>query len=118
MSPKTVYIAHPISGDVERNCKKVLDICKEIHSKETVPVVPYLVSLKYLDDSIETDRERGISVNLEYFRRGFIDELWLYGDTISPGMEKEISLAKELGIPTVCKTKATELALRNISSIK
>ena len=38
---------------------------------------------------------------MEMFHRGFIDEVWLYGDKISIGMKEEILLAKSLGIPVI-----------------
>ena len=105
---KTVFIAHPISGDIKGNMKKVLAICEEIHSKDIIPVAPYLVSLQYLNDEIIEDRELGVDANLECFHRGYIDELWLFGDKISSGMKQEILLAKELNIPIVSKTDGTK----------
>ena len=105
---KTVFIAHPISGDIDGNVKKVLAICERIHTKELVPVAPYLVSLQYLNDEVVEDRELGIEANLECFRRRYVDELWLFGDRISEGMKGEIALAKELNIPIVPKTDGTK----------
>jgi hypothetical protein len=75
---KMVFIAHPIRGDVKGNIRRVISICKEIHTNEIIPVAPYLVSLQYLDDEVMEDRELGVDANLEYFRRGYIDELWLF----------------------------------------
>jgi hypothetical protein len=111
---KTVFIAHPISGDIEGNRKRVLAICERVHSREIIPVAPYLVSLQYLDDSLVEDRVLGIDANLECFHRRYIDELWLFGDRISSGMKEEIKLALECGIPIVPKTKATRQALKNL----
>src|SRR3990167_9442934 len=104
---KTVFIGHPISGDVRGNAEKVLKICQEVHTRDVIPVAPYLVSIQYLDDEAREDRELGIEANHECFRRGYIDELWLYGDRISAGMEGEIRLARRMGIPIVPKTAAT-----------
>ncbi|KKP98961.1 MAG: hypothetical protein US71_C0001G0128 [Parcubacteria group bacterium GW2011_GWD2_38_12] len=112
MRVKTVFIAHPISGDIKGNVVKVLAICEKIHSKEIIPVAPYLVSLQYLDDEIIEDRKLGIAANLECFRRKYIDELWLYGDRISKGMEQEIKLALKLRIPIKSKTAITKIALK------
>lgn len=42
---KTVFIGHPIGGDIEGNVEKVLKICAEVHTKDITPVAPYLVSL-------------------------------------------------------------------------
>jgi len=104
---KTVFVSHPISGDVSGNLKKVLEICRKIHNQNIIPVAPYLVSLQYLDDAISEDRELGIDANLECFRRGYIDELWLFGDHISKGMKQEIKIALEQNIVIIAKTKET-----------
>lgn len=104
---KTVFVAHPISGDIDGNIKKVLEICERIHTKEIIPVAPFLVSLQYLNDHVVEDRELGVEANLECFRRGYVDELWLFGDRISEGMKGEVKLARELNIPIVPQTDGT-----------
>ena len=111
---KTVFVAHPIAGDIEGNMKKVLAICEQIHTKDITPVAPYLVSLQYLNDEVVEDRQLGIDANHECFHRGYVDELWLFGDKISTGMKGEIRLAKELNIPVIPKTKETEAELEMV----
>ena len=49
-----------------------------------------------------------MEANLICFQRGFVDELWLYGDKISEGMKREIAIAQELKIPVVAKSEGTE----------
>jgi hypothetical protein len=105
---KTVFIAHPVAGDIQGNIEKILAICKQVHNKDIVPVAPYLVSLQYLNDNATEDREPGIDANLETFHRKYIDELWLYGDRISKGMEQEVKLAFELDIPVIPQTEGTK----------
>ena len=102
MKTKTVFIGHPIGGDVKGNMEKVLKICEEIHTKDTIPVAPYLISLQYLNDEVIEDRELGTEANYECFHRRYVDELWLFGEKISAGMEKEISLAREINYRTAC----------------
>ena len=108
MKKKTVFIAHPIGGDVRGNAKKVADICRMVHDKNVIPVAPYMVAIYYLNDEVIEDRELGIEANLETFHRRYIDELWFFGDRISPGMEQEVWLALELGIPVIPKTDGTK----------
>jgi hypothetical protein len=108
---KTVFIAHPISGDIQGNMKLVLDICEHIHTTTVIPVAPYLVSLQYLNDDVVEDRQLGIDANLECFRRGYIDELWLFGDRISTGMRQEVLLAQRLHIPIIPQTEGTKTDL-------
>ena len=113
---KTVFIAHPVRGDIGGNMEKIINICKEIHNQNVIPIAPYLVSLQYLDDNIPNERFLGIEANLELFHRGYIDELWLFGDRISKGMEREILLAIELNIPIVPKTEEVKKDFEKFSS--
>ena len=105
---KTIFIAHPIGGGVEGKVEHVLEICERIHLKTIIPVAPYLVSLQYLKDEVVEDRQLGVEANLECFQRGYIDELWLFGDKISSGMKEEIRLARELNIPIIPQTEGTK----------
>lgn len=109
MVKKTVFIGHPIGGDVQGNMTKVLAICAQVHTQEedVIPVAPYLVSLQYLNDSVESDRALGMEANHECFRRGYVDELRLYGDRISDGMRGEIVLANLMDIPVFPMTEGT-----------
>lgn len=111
---KTVFIAHPIAGDIKGNTIRVLTICEQIHSKKIIPVAPYLVSLQYLNDDVIEDRELGILANIECFYRRYIDELWLFGNRISTGMKEEVILAFKIGIKVVAQTKETKRALRKL----
>lgn len=43
-----------------------------------------------------------------------MDEVWLYGDRISPGMKQEIELAHQYKIPVMAKTKETEVEYKNL----
>ena len=100
---KIVYIAHPMSGDIEGNTLKVLSLCKRYHTAKILPFAPYIVTLQYLDDKIPKDREKGIQGNFWLIKRGFIDELWVCGNKVSKGMKEEIELAEKLKIPIVWK---------------
>lgn len=116
---KIAYIAHPIGGDVDKNIAKVLRIVKEInlHSTTVVPFAPYIPDCIALDDDIPEQRERGIMNDAELFKRGFIDELWLFGDRISLGMSIEIDTARALNIPVIPRTAETREALENIDFV-
>jgi len=107
---KIAYIAHPIGGDVKSNLAKIQDVVLKINREEpeTVPFAPYYLDCLILDDSVPEDRLRGIKNDHEFFERGFIDELRLYGDTISAGMEAEIELAREYKIPVIPMTTGTK----------
>ena len=111
---KTIFIAHPVNGDIRGNVAKVLQICEAVHTKDVIPVAPYLVSLQYLNDEVVEDRELGMEANHECFRLRYVDELWLFGDKISSGMHKEVLLAREVGIPVIAKTEGTRRDLEQV----
>ena len=114
--PKLVYIAHQVGGNVEENIRSVLKICREVHTAETIPVAPYLVAVQYLEDAVEGERALGMAANREYFTRKLIDELWLCGPRISAGMEGEVRLSLEHGIPIKCHNPSLESELERLVS--
>ena len=96
---KIIYVAHEVSGDVEGNIKRILAICRRLHTKEVIPFAPYLTALQYLDDADAEERELGIRANAEFFRRGTIDEVGVFGRKVSRGIFGEFELALQYGIP-------------------
>lgn len=110
---KRVFIGHPISGDEEGNTRLVIAICRVIHSQDVIPVFPSFTWRQYLGGS-EEDKSLARQVNEEYFKSGFINELWLYGDRISTGMKDEIKLALKYRVPIVAKTESTKKELEQI----
>ena len=106
---KIVYIAHPISGDVEGNLQKIRAISRFINLNypDVVPFAPYFLDCIALDDDKPEERERGMRNDREFFERQVIDELWLYGDRISSGMSVEIAMAIKQGIPIVPMSEGT-----------
>ena len=105
---KIVFICHPVRGDVKKNVESAVKIMKEVHTMDLLPLAPYLESLYYLDDKIENERDLGMRVGFEIIRKGFFDELWVCGPRISEGMEMEIKICLERGIPIVCYNPALE----------
>lgn len=101
MRKKTVYPAHPIGGDVAANVQRIKGIVRAMHiAGEVQPVAPFISDCDgILDDNNPEERAIGIAADTEYFLRGMIDEVWLFGTKISNGMRAEILLAWDLGIP-------------------
>lgn len=95
---KIVYVAHEISGNIKGNIKNIREICKQIHLSGDIPFAPYLLSLQYLDDKIPFQREIGIELNHELLKRGFIDEMRVFGTRVSKGVFGELEIALRLGI--------------------
>lgn len=103
------YIAHPIGGDVEGNVKALLEIIKQVNLNhpDVVPFAPYLADVMAMDDSDPVQRARGIRNDKEILSRGIVDELWLFGDRISPGMRDEMKIAAANRIPVLPMTVET-----------
>jgi hypothetical protein len=101
---KIVYIAHPIGGDVEANLADLRRIIRKINMQPgagVVPFVPYYADVVSLDDSNPDERARGMENGRRVISSGIVDEMWLTGPRISPGMEQERDLAERLGIRVV-----------------
>jgi hypothetical protein len=108
-----IYIAHPVSGDIKANLERILKIIHELNitRPDIIPFAHYVVDCYALNDDIPEQRQKGIENDTELLKRGFIDELWLYGNRISVGMLAEIKLAQSLGIPVVPMTPETQKTL-------
>jgi hypothetical protein len=102
---KIVYIAHPISGDVEGNVSKILEIIKSINllNPNIIPFAPYIADVLALNDSIPEQREKGIQNNLFVLESGCVNELWVYGTEITEGVKREIEIATKHDIEVVFK---------------
>lgn len=105
--PKTVMIVHPMTGDIEGNLKKVDAICRAIHGSEIIPVFPSYTTRRYLTPDPK-DRELAKTHIEEYLKRGFVDEVWVYGNRVTEGMMRVILTAMEYNIPVVSKSRETQ----------
>ncbi|MBC7654366.1 MAG: hypothetical protein H7098_07830 [Oligoflexus sp.] len=104
MKKQIIYIAHPISGDVNENLKSIKNIYRYLSLKnKVIPFIPYIATIESLNDNNQKERLIGFSHNEAIFKSGIIDQLWLYGGIISEGMKIEIEWANDLGIPIITK---------------
>lgn len=94
-----VYICSPLRGDIERNIKKAIGYSKFAASMGVVPLAPHTIFTQYLDDTIPEEREQGLRMGIELLKK--CNQIWVFGDVISEGMQAEINLAIELGISVV-----------------
>jgi DNA polymerase III subunit epsilon len=92
-----VYVCHPYAGDPPNNVERVRTICKSIVERGHLPIAPHLYLPGFLDEA--TDRELALRFCVELVR--CCDALWFYGTEITPGMERELTAAREHGIPIV-----------------
>ncbi len=88
---KLVYICSPLRGNIKENIKKATVYCAYAAQQGVIPLAPHTIFTQYLDDTIPAQREKGIAMGMELLKR--CDELWVCGDTISQGMQKEIDFS-------------------------
>ena len=94
---KKVYICAPLGGDVAGNLAKVRRYTKYALKCGTAPVVPHFYAL-CLDDNKPKEREIGQAAGLSLL--WFCDEMWIFGDEITSGMQAEIQFCNNLRVPT------------------
>lgn len=102
---KRVYICSPLSGDVAANLNRAKQYAAYAFGCGTAPVVPHFYALILNDDN---PKERHIGRQAGMSLLWFCDEMWVFGDIISSGMEAEIRLCKNLNI-SIRYIKETEV---------
>ncbi len=92
-----VYIASPFAGDIERNTERARGYCRFAVSQKVIPLAPHLLYPQFMDEEDKQQREQSIRFALILLDK--CDELWVFGNTISEGMSREIAKAKKKGKP-------------------
>ena len=87
-----VYICSPFSGDVEENVKAAQRYCRFAVDKGFIPIAPHLLFPQFLNDNIPAERRLGLFFGNVLMSK--CAEVWVFGSTISAGMEDEIMRAK------------------------
>jgi hypothetical protein len=91
-----VFICSPYAGDIESNIKKARLYCKFAVDNNYIPFAPHLLFPQFLDDTVSAERELGIFMGTVYMDD--CREIWVFGDRITNGMNKEICRAKRRGL--------------------
>jgi len=91
-----VYICSPFSGDVKENKKKARTYSRYAVKKGYLPITPHLLFPQFLDDSDPDEREVGLFMGTVLITKCV--EFWVFGETRSEGMKREIKKAKLRGI--------------------
>lgn len=90
-----------IKREQQENEERIKLACRLIVTLGHMPMCPHGYFTHFLNDSIKTDRERGIALGMVWLAES--DEMWVFGERISDGMAEEIAFAKANGIPVICK---------------
>ena len=87
-----VYICSPYSGDVQENVAKARAYCRFAVGKGCIPIAPHLLFPQFMDDKNFEDHELAMFMDAVLITK--CAEVWVFGDTISAGMNMEISKAR------------------------
>lgn len=89
-----VYIVSPYAGDIDANKRFAIRCCRYAIDRLRIPVASHLLFPQMLDDDSSDERELGLLFGLALLSS--CQEVWVFGNQISPGMEQEIREAKRL----------------------
>lgn len=87
-----VYICSPYAGDVEANVKAAQRYSRFAVDTGYLPVAPHLLFPQFMND--DDPKERELAMFFGNVLMSKCAELWVFGETISPGMSAEIDRAK------------------------
>lgn len=87
-----VYICAPYSGDKEGNVKKAVNYAEFAYKNGAIPVTPHLL-FPFMDD--ENIRQRRDALFMDIILLGKCQEVWVFGDKVTEGMNKEIQIARK-----------------------
>ena len=92
---KKVYICAPLGGNVRENLRNARRYTEYALKCGTAPVVPHFYAL-CLNDNKKEDRALGMRAGQSLL--WFCDEMWVFGDVISKGMQSEIQFCQTMNI--------------------
>lgn len=95
-----VYIAHPVSGDVERNLERGRAFVLHAYRLGYAPIAPWITACEVLDESNPADRALGLAASVATVAA--CDQFWTCGDAdavaASDGIRQERAVADACGL--------------------
>lgn len=105
-----VYICSPFAGDTERNMEKARHYCRFAVRSACIPLAPHLLFPQFMDDTVAAERSLAMFMNMVLL--GKCEQIWVFGSTISAGMETEIEKAEKRNMPVRYFTENCEEVCR------
>jgi len=87
-----VYVCSPFSGDITGNIANARKYSRFAVEQGYIPIAPHLLFPQFLNDNDLTERELGL--HFGNVLMSHCSEIWVFGETISAGMNAEIRRAK------------------------
>ena len=90
---RKVYVSSQLRGNVKSNISKAQWYARFVAERGHLPIAPHIYFTQFLRDHIPEERDMAMEMNRELL--GWCDELWVFGEVISEGMQQEIEWAKD-----------------------
>ena len=87
-----VYICAPFSGDMEFNIHRAIRLGKIAYEKGKMPIIPH-VQYPFMNANYKKHRKDALRFDLILLSK--CQEVWVLGDKVTTGMEKELSVAEK-----------------------
>jgi hypothetical protein len=87
-----VYICSPYAGNIAGNIAAARRYSRHAVDHGYIPIAPHLLFPQFLNDADPKERELGLFFGNAVMSK--CSEVWVFGNTISAGMEAEIKRAR------------------------
>lgn len=94
---KKIYVCSKLRGNIEQNQQNARLYCKVLAGEGDLPIAPHIYFTQFMNDNNEDQRKLALEFNTQLI--DFCDEMYVFGDEISSGMQFEIDYAKERNKP-------------------
>ena len=89
-----VYVCSPFRGNIDENIMNARKYSRFTFDKKNIPITPHLLYPQFINDNDLFERNIAIH-KINYVLIGLCKEMWVFGDVITEGMEREILIAKK-----------------------
>ena len=89
-----VYVCSPYRGNIDENIINARKYSRFTFDKKNIPITPHLLYPQFINDNDLFERNIAIH-KINYVLIGLCKEMWVFGDVITEGMEREILIAKK-----------------------
>ena len=89
-----VYVCSPYRGNVDENVINARKYSRFTFDEKNIPITPHLLYPQFINDNDLFERNIAIH-KINYVLIGLCKEMWVFGDVITEGMEREILIAKK-----------------------
>ena len=86
-----IFVCSPFAGCVQENVQNARRYSRFAYISGYMPITPHLMYPRFLDDKQFKERQDGMEMGLRLL--DLCEEIWVFGDHYSSGMQREISHA-------------------------